>query len=68
MRLKAGIRKVYSVLTARTLNDEQRYRYQFTLISGMLCIIAAVMTVVNIVSNTYPLMFVTLGFSVLCLV
>lgn len=48
------------------LDDASRYHLQFVCVYGTLSLIAAVMTIVNVVTNKGALTYATLGYSLFC--
>ena len=56
------------LLESRIIDDAFRYRFQMTVIFGLLAAVAAFMTIVNVFTQRNSLMWATLIFSLFCLV
>ena len=61
------IAELLEQLNSIIVNDEKRQRFQFDVVIGVFIIVSFVMTVLNVVTSTYPLGIVTAVFCVLCI-
>lgn len=69
MKALENLKKLFSKDTygKMLLNDESRYYVQMLLFPGIIWLVALLMTIVNIVTDTFPLGWYTLVFSIVCL-
>ena len=66
--IKSKVRKTLTVINNKLVDDSFRYRFQLTIVYWLMGTVAGVMSVINLVMHNYLLLWVTLIFTVSCII
>lgn len=67
-KIKTRLQKLFYKTESQIIYDDGRQKIMFIGLNAILCIVSFAMSIVNIFTKEYTLMWVTLIFAVLCLI